>query len=245
MQAHNYAPSRMNLLLLDNAENDSRAVVTGERHQHIRKVLKLQQGDTLRVGIINGPVGIATVAEQSDTSTTLQLSINSPASPALPLTLILALPRPQMVKRILQTIATMGVHELHLIQTGKVEKSFWQSPAVTDQAIREQLILGLEQGVATHLPTVHKHMRFRPFAEDVLPSITPTNKKLIAHLGDYPSCPSLQPKEACTMVIGPEGGFTEREVANFVNNDYQPVQLGARVLKVETAVPVIISKLYY
>lgn len=145
MQAHNYAPSRMNLLLLDNAENDSRAVVTGERHQHIRKVLKLQQGDTLRVGMINGPVGIATVAEQSDTSTTLQLSINSPASPPLPLTLILALPRPQMIKRILQTIATMGVHELHLIQTGKVEKAFGNRPLLPIKPYASSWFLGLNK----------------------------------------------------------------------------------------------------
>lgn len=235
----------MNILLLPEGTPNGPVTVTGDQHTHIQKVLKLTEGSALRVGAVNGLVGTGTVTRVEPGATHMDVSLTCTGSPPLPLTVILALPRPQMIKRILQTVATLGVQELHLIQTSKVEKSFWQSPSVTEESITEHLLLGLEQGVATHLPIIHKHQRFRPFAEDVLPRIKPNNKKLLAHLGDYPKCPSLSEDTAATVVIGPEGGFTDKEVASFIAAGYAPVVLRDRVLKVETAVPVIVSKLYY
>ncbi|WP_045860476.1 16S rRNA (uracil(1498)-N(3))-methyltransferase [Teredinibacter purpureus] len=236
----------MNLLLLQakHIQSASPIALSKKQSEHIINVLKLSTGDSLRVGVINGQMGYATVVSLGETVYIALQTLDQQPTPALPLTLILALPRPQMIKRILQTIACMGVERLCLIQTSKVEKSFWQSPAVTDESIESQLILGLEQGVATQLPIIEKHLRFRPFAEDTLPSLTTAQNSYIAHPGPYSECPRLSLEQRATVAIGPEGGFSEQEVGYFEKCGFTPVQMGARILKVETAVTALLAKLY-
>jgi 16S rRNA U1498 N3-methylase RsmE len=99
----------------------------------------------------------------------------------LPLTLLLALPRPKMLKRILQTVATMGVERLVLMNSYRVEKSFWDSPFLQPQAIEDELTLGLEQGKDTVLPQVILEKRFKPFVEDRLPALSANSLRLVAH----------------------------------------------------------------
>ncbi|WP_188151712.1 16S rRNA (uracil(1498)-N(3))-methyltransferase [Teredinibacter waterburyi] len=238
----------MNLILLEAYQCESPdGVITLDTRQseHLRKVLKVAPGDTLKVGQVNGLIGTARVAASAEVVTLDQLMLNQAPPNILPLTLILALPRPQMIKRILQTVACMGVERICLIQSSRVEKSFWQSPAATDNAIREQLILGLEQGMATQLPSVEKYQRLRPFVEDALPELIQNKQGYIAHPGKhYASCPSLPLSVASVLAIGPEGGFSDKEVNWFSNGGLQPIQIGSRILKVETAVTALLARLY-
>jgi len=238
----------MNLILLEAHQCESPDHVISldlRQSDHLRKVLKVTPGDTLKVGQINGLKGTARVATIAEVVTLDQLTLDQAPPPTLPLTLILALPRPQMIKRILQTVACMGVERLCLIHSSRVEKSFWQSPAATDSAIREQLILGLEQGMATQLPSVGKYQRLRPFVEDSLATLTQGKHGFIAHPGQhYIGCPSLPLSVASVLAIGPEGGFSDKEVDWFSNGGLQPIQIGSRILKVETAVTALLARLY-
>lgn len=236
----------MNLLLLEEQQlqSDNCAMLSERQQNHVQNVLRAEDGTQLKVGLLNGSVGTALLHRQATHTSLRQVSFDYSAPPQLPVTVILALPRPQMIKRILQTIACMGVRKLVFIQTGKVEKSFWQSPSVTDSAIREQLILGLEQAGATQLPVIEKHTRLRPFVEDILPSMLQNTTALVAHPGNYPGCPQLGSDAPALVAIGPEGGFTENEVDWFHRAGFKPFQLGQRILKVETAVPVILARLY-
>lgn len=236
----------MNLLLLsaDDLINPQQAVVTGRQLQHIKQIHRSQEGDSLAVGLINGSMGVAQITELTSEQVILDLQLTTPPPAKLPLTLLLALPRPKMLRRIFQTIATMGVSKLILINSYKVEKSFWQTPFLESEAIQQQLLLGLEQAKDTVLPEVQLVKRFKPFVEDELPYLTKDTHKLIAHLGDYPPCPQL-PQQATTLAIGPEGGWIDYEVAKLQEVGFSPVQLGARILRVETAVTAFITKLYY
>ncbi|SMF36133.1 RNA methyltransferase, RsmE family [Alteromonadaceae bacterium Bs31] len=236
----------MNLLLLKQHQffSESSALLNKDQQQHIEKVLKLSSGDWLRVGLVDGNMGRAMVKLEGNSAIVEIEHLQTPPPPQLPLTLILALPRPQMIKRILQTVACMGVEHLCLIQSSRVEKSFWQSPALTDSAVEQQLLLGLEQGVATQLPKISKFQRFRPFVEDCLNEIIKGKKSFIAHPGELPPCPSLETTQKGVMVIGPEGGFLEKEVSAFQGQGAEVVQMGSRILKVETAVTAMITKLY-
>lgn len=234
----------MNLLLLEKHQiDDCHAVLSDLQTQHLQKVLRLSVGDTLRVGVVNGNMGEARLTQLQPRAHLDIIALNTPPPSQLALTLILALPRPQMIKRILQTVACMGVQRLCLLQTAKVEKNFWQSPSVSDTAIREHLILGLEQGVATQLPHVEKHTRWRPFVQDELPSLAAHSHNLIAHPGNYPYCTKMPRDQQTILAVGPEGGFTEQEVEWFVGAGFSPIQLGARILKVETAVTALLAKL--
>ena len=101
----------------------------------------------------------------------------------------MAMPRPKMLRRSLQTIATMGVKQLYLINSYRVEKSFWQSPFLKAESVLEDFILGLEQARDTRLPTLHVRKRFKPFVEDELPQII-TEKKPACPSGDQQSLPN-------------------------------------------------------
>ena len=166
----------MNLLLLEPADfiSDSKVTLGGRRLQHLLEVQRVSEGTSLRAGLVNGRIGEATVLRLTPQTAELAVVLSQPPPPALPVTLLLAMPRPKMLRRILQTVATMGVKQLYLVNSWRVEKSYWQSPWLAPEAIREQLLLGLEQGCDTQLPQVLIRPRFKPFVEDELSAIMRT-----------------------------------------------------------------------
>jgi len=171
------------------------------------------------------------------------VELDQPPPEKLPLTLLLALPRPKMLRRVLQTVSSMGVPRLILLNSYRVEKSFWQTPFLEPAAIREQLILGLEQARDTMLPEVIIEKRFKPFVEDQLPGIAAGTVGLVGHPGDFPACPRAV-EQPVTLAIGPEGGWIPYEVEKLTEAGLQPVQLGARILRVETAVTALLARLF-
>ncbi|UTW46119.1 16S rRNA (uracil(1498)-N(3))-methyltransferase [bacterium SCSIO 12696] len=235
----------MNLLLIEQQDlcAPNRAIISGRRLDHMQQVHRVNIGDTLKAGMIDGDMGSAVVDSLSGQQAELTLQFDQPPPAPLPITLLLALPRPKMLRRIFQTIATMGVKHVFLINSYRVEKSFWQSPFLQLQAIREQLILGLEQGCDTVLPQVHLRQRFKPFVEDELPGICADSQCLVAHPKNSTSCP-INIRETSTLAIGPEGGFIDYEIAKLVECGFAPVSLGQRILRVETAIPTLLSRLY-
>lgn len=235
----------MNLLLLEDADfvAADRAVLSGRRIKHLQEVHGAESGDALRVGRIGGLMGRGTLLTLDEQHAELQVELDQPPPAKLPLTLLLALPRPKMLKRTLQTIAAMGVPRLVLLNSYRVEKSFWQTPFLTEEAIREQLVLGLEQARDTLLPEVIIEKRFKPFVEDRLPTIAAGTLGLVGHPGDFPACPR-NVEQPVTLAIGPEGGWIPYEVEKLQEAGLQPVQLGERILRVETAVPALLARLF-
>lgn len=235
----------MNLLLLEQADfiAADRVVLADRRFTHMQEIHRVAVGDNLRVGQINGLMGQASVVRLEGHEAELQVSFDQQPPAKLPLTLILAVPRPKMLRRLFQTIATLGVPRLILLNSYKVEKSFWQTPFLTPEAIRENLILGLEQARDTVLPEIIIEKRFKPFVEDRLPAIAADSLGLVGHPGDYPACPRAV-QQPVTLAIGPEGGWIPYEVDLLAKAGLQPVQLGARILRVETAVTALLSRIF-
>jgi len=223
---------------------DNRACISNPRQrEHILNVHGAVVGDQLKVGLINGNMGNGLITEF--TVDAIYLDLDLPQSPpsALPLTLVLGLPRPKMMRRVLQTIATLGVKQLHLIHSYRVEKSYWQTPFLEAQSIHEQLILGLEQGCDTQLPEVHLHKRFKPFVEDELPAIIANTRALVAHPYTPTPCP-CQINYSLTLAVGPEGGFIPYEIDLLQKCGFEAVHLGERIMRVETAVPYLLGRLF-
>lgn len=235
----------MNLLLLEDADylSSERVLLQGRRLLHMQEVQRVVVGDTLRVGKIGGLLGTATVMHMAHDAAELAITLDYPPPPKLPLTLLLALPRPKMLRRVLQTVASMGVPKVILLNSYRVEKSFWQTPFLAPEVIREQLILGLEQARDSVLPEVLIEKRFKPFVEDRLGDIAANTLGLVGHPGDYPACPRAV-SGPVTLAIGPEGGWIPYEIEHFQNAGLLPVQLGERILRVETAVTALLARLF-
>ncbi|KAA0980921.1 16S rRNA (uracil(1498)-N(3))-methyltransferase [Pseudomonas sp. ANT_J28] len=235
----------MNLLLLEEADfiAADRAILRDRRLTHMQEVHRSVVGDSLRVGRIGGLMGSAELLRLDADEAELRVTLDQPAPAKLPLTLILALPRPKMLRRVFQTVAAMGVPRIILVNSYRVEKSFWQTPFLEPEAIREQLILGLEQARDSVLPEIVIEKRFKPFVEDRLPAITEGTLGLVGHPGHYPPCPRGL-TEPVTLAIGPEGGWIPYEIDLLGKAGLQPVQLGDRILRVETAVTALLARLF-
>lgn len=235
----------MNLLLVTPQEIDQQGCVllTDRRHQHLKTVHRVSLNDTLQAGVINGLCGEAEVIELQADATRLKLNLYRHPPAALPVTLLLALPRPRMLARSLEHLTALGVKKLILLNTARVEKSYWQSPELKPEKIHQHLILGLEQAKDTRLPQVLFKQRFKPFVEDELASLAANSLKLVAHPGHYPACPRAINKQL-TLAIGPEGGFVDFEIQLLEAQGFQTVQMGERILRVETAVTALLARLF-
>ncbi len=235
----------MNLILLDAADFTAPDEVSlqGRRLQHVLAVHRAAVGDRLRVGVLDGLMGEGEIIRLDDVRLDLRVRLDTPPPTKAPVILLLALPRPKMLKRILQMVTTLGIEELVLINSYRVEKSFWNSPWLQPEAIREQLILGLEQARDTVLPRVTLAPRFKPFVEDVLPVLMADGRcGLLAHPVADMSCPA-DVAGPLLLAIGPEGGFIPYEVAKLQEAGLSVFELGVRILRVETAVAVALGRI--
>jgi RsmE family RNA methyltransferase len=169
-----------------------------------------------------------------------------------PVELILALPRPKSLRRILRATANIGIKSIHVIHSYRVEKSYWSAPALTPEILRASLLEGLSIAKDTVLPAVQLHKLFKPFAQDVAPGLR-SERAFVAHPADSSSesqnenaeisqpfkHPLTHLRGPIPVAIGPEGGFTEYEVNLFNEAGFENLSLGDRVLSVETAIPTI------
>lgn len=235
----------MNLIVMTAKDYiaDHTVKLKDQRFLQIRDIHQSQAGNTVRVGQLNGLMGEGVIESIDDGSVTLRVTLNQQPPEKLPLTIILALPRPKMLKRIFRSLAELGVAKLIVINSYKVEKSFWNSPALAAEKVQEYLISGLQQSKDTVLPEVSFKKLFKPFVEDELPGIINQTTALVAHPGSANPCPH-QLDTPITLAIGPEGGFTPYEVEKLVAAGCTEIHLGKRILRVENAITSLTAKLY-
>lgn len=234
----------MNLILLTNSDfhSDHLVRLQDERFQHIKNILRKEVGQPLTVGLLNGLLGQAVVQTINNNAVELYIELQYQPPKPLPLSVVLALPRPQMLKRIMQNIAEFGIKEVHLIHSQKVEKSFWQTPNLREESLQGYLELGLMQAKDTVLPSITMHKQFKPFVEGTLPKIIQNKQAFIAH--PYQNQPMPAPSsEERVIVIGPEGGFTNYEVELIMQQGVTAFSMGPRIYKVENAVTILAAQL--
>lgn len=237
----------MNLLLVDAFElTGDETTLTGRRAEHLVRVLRVMPGDWVRVGVINGQLGRGQVLAVEGDSVRLAVVLDRKPVCDLNVDLILALPRPIMVQRILKQATVLGVRRFHLIRSRRVEKSFFQTPLLGAEKIRAILVDGMEQAMDTWLPQVTIHPRFKPFVEDVLPGLD--GQGLIAHpeaegsLADL-AVAALPPRQRLVLAVGPEGGWSDYELQCFGEQGFRRFTLGRRILHVDTAVVSVLAQL--
>ncbi len=236
----------MNLVLIDDIDllPDGTARIDGRRAIHIREVLRLGIGGRLTVGRLGGDIGEGEVLAVGPSEVVLQVRLFAPPPPPSPVDLVLALPRPKTLRKVLQAAAAIGIGRLVLLGSYRVEKSYFASPLLEPQALREQLRLGLEQGRDTRLPRIWIHRFFKPFIEDELDALFPEGQRLLAH-GAAPSpLDSIEPSgpARALLAVGPEGGWTPYETSQLEARGFTPFSLGPRPLRVDAAVPYAVGQ---
>lgn len=254
----------MNLLLAEASELSAEGELwlDDRRAEHLQKVLKVEVGQSIKVGVLGGRKGIAEVlgVESGSVQLAVPPELAHPVDchetedppPTLPpaLDVILALPRPQALHRVLQSAATMGVRRLDLVRSWRVEKSFFHSPSLGEASIRKHLWLGAEQGMVTRLPEVHIHPVLRPFLEHLKAEDTAQTLRLLAHPEASRALQDVwgdgvrgSGAGRLQVAIGPEGGWIDREVESLEGLGFHGVRLGPWILKVENALTAMLAQL--
>jgi RsmE family RNA methyltransferase len=237
----------VNLVLLEPSElrPDGTARLGGRRAAHAREVLGAAAGDRVLAGVVGGRMGEAEVLAIGEAELVLRPALDRDPPLPSPVALLLALPRPKVLRRVLQGAAAMGVKRIALVGSWRVEKSYFASPLLAEQAIRGELLLGLEQGRDTIVPEVTVHRFFKPFVEDLLDATFPAPARLLADpAGAAPlEAAAAAAGDRATLAVGPEGGWTSYEAGRLRERGFVPFTLGARALRVETAVPYAVGQI--
>ena len=248
---------------------DGVATFGGVRAAHVRNVLHGEVGQILKTGELGGKIGQGEIIEIA--GDTVRVRVSHDAEPLAPwIDLLLAPPRPRVLKRLLPPLATMGVGRIVLVGAQKVEKDFWGATLLKEENWRPLFVDGLMQGcVATQVPDLLTRRNFRKFVADELDALFPTTRRLVAHPEEVERweseevkrregvpvvtgraaspTPPRSRKEPETgrllLAIGPEGGWTDDEVALLEAHGFARRSLGPRILRTDTAAIALLAQL--
>lgn len=239
----------MNRILLETEEiHGERAAFGGNRADHVVEVLKAAVGHPLKTGEVNGGIGtseITGIEDQGPGRRTISIRVtHDRESPRPWIDLVLAPPRPRVLKRLLPQLTALGVGRIVLVGARKVEKDFWGATLLKEENYRPLLIEGLMQAGSSILPELLVRRNFRAFLNAELEMLFPTKARFVAHpAADASADVRCAPGKSILLAVGPEGGWTEQEVALLEEHDFARYSLGPRILRTDTALVAVIAQL--
>jgi RsmE family RNA methyltransferase len=239
----------MNLILLHptDFQNENTVLLHDHRAQHIQKILKAVPGKKLRIGCLNGSLGEGEVLEIHPTSVVLKCQFSTKPPPKPQIDLLLAMPRPKVLKRLWAQFAALGVGRIVLLNAEKVERYYFDTHILQAEFYTPRIIEGVQQAGCTHLPEVLIRPRFKPFVEDELNLLFPKSTKILADPQGTHSPLSFfqkeQKPERILLAIGPEGGWSSYEIDLFSSKGFKLMGLGSRILRTDTASIALLSML--
>lgn len=236
----------MNLVLIEAAElgPDGRAILGGSRAGHMLTVLRVTVGARVRIGVIDGAIGVGEVIGIHGARVELRCTLGE-VPPRPRIDLLLALPRPKVLGRLYASLAQLGIGRLILTNAARVERFYFDAHQLEPAFRRAQLLEGLAQARDTHVPTVTVHKSLRALVEDELDSMVPGARRLIADPGAHGSvrqaCAGLGASERVLLAIGPEGGWNDFERELLGAHAFQAIGLGPRTLRSDVATIALLS----
>jgi RsmE family RNA methyltransferase len=230
----------MNLMIVERDEvgSSGQVMLTGARAVHLLNVLKVVRGDHVRVGLLDGPRGVGAVQAVSDGTIELQCEFESlvPARPRIDL--LLALPRPKVMRRLWAQLAALGVGRIMLTNAERVERNYFDTHVLSAECFRPLLIEGLQQAQDTRLPEVSVHRRFKVLVEDELDAMFGRGVRIVAEPAAATPPAEIarrHPDQRILLAVGPEGGWSAFELALLQRHGFQPAGMGRRTLRTDTA----------
>ena len=240
----------MNRILFEPGEigRDGRVAFGGVRAAHVAQVLHGEPGQTIKTGVVGGPVGVSTIERMEGEGDSLCITaMTSHDTPPLQpwCDMLLAMPRPRVFKRLLPQLAAMGVGRLVLVGAEKVEKCYWSAGCLDEAEYRPLLVEGLVQAGTSILPELRVEKSFRRYMEtDFAREFADVSERYLAHPDATSSAPPRVRGDARRLVaVGPEGGWTDAELSLLDVAGFSRLSLGPRILKTETAAVALLAVL--
>jgi 16S rRNA (uracil1498-N3)-methyltransferase len=237
----------MNLFLLESGQlRGPRASLTAAQARHARDVLHAVPGQKVRIGIVNGARGVGRVVRVDGDGVDVDCVFDPGPPPVPDVDLLLALPRPKVMRRLWAQLSALGVGRIMLTNAARVERNYFDTHVLDEAGYRPLLVEGLQQAQDTWLPRVSIHRRFRPLVEDELDALSAVDLRLVAHPAPQPAAigAAWSPGTARVLLaVGPEGGWDDFELRLLGERGFRLVSLGPRTLRADTACVALLSVL--
>lgn len=233
----------MNCIILFQHElvSETEAVVSGERAKYLHEWHDLKEGLIIRGGIWGGGFGKVEVKRCEKERIEIALSINEPPISKDPIGCIVAVPRPQTVKKVIQSAVSFGMQVVHFVKTANVVPSYLSSHALRPEGIQIETLKAMEQVCDSTPLEVVIHSKWHIFAREVLPILCGSfERRCVAHTRGADAAFSRTKSASTLVAIGPESGWTEGEIQVFQSHGFECVSLGRRMLRVEHALTKLI-----
>jgi len=201
-----------------------------EESRHIIKVLRKKDSDILHVTNGLGFLFETEITLASDNKCIVQvLSIKKADKPKFHLHLAVAPTKMNdRFEWFLEKATEIGIQEITPVICDRSERK-----VINLERFEKIILSAMKQSNETYLPKLNEAISFKEFIKQKNEGL-----QLIAHCEETAKKSLkeiLKPNESVTMLIGPEGDFSEKEIALALENNYQPVTLGNTRLRTETA----------
>lgn len=201
-----------------------------EESRHIIKVLRKKDSDILHVTNGLGFLFETEITLASDNKCTVQvLSVKKADAPKFRLHLAVAPTKMNdRFEWFLEKATEIGIQEITPVFCDRSERK-----AINPERFEKIILSAMKQSNETFLPKLNPAVSFKEFIKqkneglNLIAHCEETDKKSLKEI--------LKPNENVTMLIGPEGDFSEKEIALALENNFQPVTLGNTRLRTETA----------
>lgn len=224
--------------------------VVGNNFNHIKNVLRLSVDDEI---IINDGQGydykcIISTMDQNGICASIKEKLESTAEPFTKITLFQSLIKGEKMEWVIQKAVEIGVHEIVPLLTTRCVVKLEGDKKIAAKIDRWNKIAeaAAKQSGRGVVPVVHKPLEMDKAIQYIenhdLKGFIPYEKE--SELGMRGVLQS-QSCERFGILIGPEGGFTEEEVTMALSHQIQPITLGKRILRSETASLVALTSILY
>ncbi len=219
----------------DRLQNPSRAyaIANHEKIDHLTTILKIKEGETYKAILIDKGLCKAECIKITKNKILFYLSQFSHGEKRH-FDLLIGLSRPQSLKKILEYAAGQSIQKIYFYQAELSEKSYGSSKVFEEDKLREILIKGLSQcGRFQSLPRVEilNGLPLKVLANYQRKFILSPNATKTIFKND-----SLVQENPALFAIGPERGFTEKELIHYKNQGFKEILLSRSVLRVEMAI---------
>lgn len=213
------------------------AALAGDQAAHLARVLRAEPGQIFDV-VAGGFLHRAEIASVSEDSVLFTLHEELESDAALPLHLLLAIFKFDHMEWAIEKATELGVSRITPILARRTEKHLSQAAAKRADRWRRIALEASKQSRRTTIPEVADPVTLKVALDQeksptqILLSETEQAATLSAAL-----TAAIRPTgyESVALAIGPEGGWTPEEMTLFANHHWQPVTLGRRILRAETA----------
>ncbi len=230
---------------------DKKIIITGSDVNHIKNVLRMKPGEEIAVSNgIDGReyrCGIEEFAEDTVVCT-LRFIKEEGVEPPAKVYLFQALPKADKMELIIQKAVELGAYEIIPVAAKRCVVKLDEKKAAGKvnrwQGIAEAAAKQSRRGM---VPAVHMPVSFQEalrLAGDMDVRLIPYElAKNMEHTRSV--IEAVQPGQSIAVFIGPEGGFEESEIQAALSVGIEPVTLGRRILRTETAGLTVLSWLMY